>query len=58
MFTLEADFSNMVDCGDLRVNSIVHKARIDVNEKGIDDATGTGNQSKFFLFESPIFYSF
>lgn len=43
MFTLEANFSNIVDCDNLVVTNIVHKACVDVNENGIDDATGTGN---------------
>lgn len=49
MFTPEANFSNMVDCGNSYVSNIVHKACVDVNENGIDDATGTGNQSIFFF---------
>lgn len=49
MFTLEANFSNLVERGNLYVNNIVHKARVDVNEIGIGDATGTGNQSNVYI---------
>lgn len=51
MFSPEKNSSNVVDCDNL----YVHKACVDVDENGINDATGEGNQSNI-LFESVILF--
>jgi len=54
MFTQAANFSNVVEDGDLYVNKLVHKAYVDVNEKGTVAAAVTSNTVYFFYFELVI----
>lgn len=49
MFTNEANFSNMVENNKVCVSQFVHKAYIDVNEKGTEAAAATGNSICNFL---------
>jgi len=43
MFTLETNFSNIVEDGELYVSKVLHKAYIDVDKNGTEAAGVTGN---------------
>ncbi|CAI6368760.1 unnamed protein product [Macrosiphum euphorbiae] len=53
MFTPEANFSNVVEDGDLYVNKLVHKAYVDVNEKGTVAAAVTTTVFSYSLVLTP-----
>ncbi|XP_027846973.1 leukocyte elastase inhibitor-like isoform X4 [Aphis gossypii] len=67
MFTRAANFSNIVESGDLFVSKVLHKAYVDVNEKGTEAAAATGmkirmkrslimNEHKDFIVDHPFIF--
>ncbi|XP_025406323.1 serpin B4-like isoform X3 [Sipha flava] len=67
MFSRAANFSNIAESGDLYVSKVVHKAYVDVNEKGTEAAAATGmsirkkrclkmNEPKDFVADHPFLF--
>ncbi|XP_008178943.1 serine protease inhibitor 4, serpin-4-like isoform X4 [Acyrthosiphon pisum] len=54
MFTQAANFSNIVEHGDLHVSKVLHKAYVDVNEKGTEAAAATAVIMVMYSARYPI----
>jgi len=52
-FTAQADFSGMTGNRDLHINAVIHKAFVDVNEKGTEAAATTAVTMQLLSYDTP-----
>jgi len=50
MFSRAANFSNIVEVGELNVSKVAHKAYIDVDEYGTEAAAVTSNDNVYLSY--------